>query len=69
MTNMVLWFFISLTVMIISAIAHRIAIPNFCYSTIAEAVSVLTCGTMAAGAFLVFFSLPSLLNELVDIIC
>lgn len=68
MANIVTVFLIGLGVVIVSAIVYRVAIQNFCYSAIAENASILACGAIFAGSFLMFYALPSLIGELAKII-
>lgn len=68
MANIATVFLIGLGVVIISAIVYRVAIQDFCYSTIAENVSILACGAVFAGSFLMFYALPSLIGELAKMI-
>lgn len=66
MTDSLLLFLIGLVTVIISALVYHVAIQDFCYSTIAENVSVLACDAVFAGSFLVFYGLMGLISAIAD---
>lgn len=66
MTNMIVLFLIGLGTVLVGSLVFRWAIHGL--SSFAEISATSACGLVAAGTFLMFYALPSLINSVLEVI-